>query len=189
MNNPEDQVENDPDREEDWDEEWEDEDRGPSKSQRKRDALLLLELGKQLVELSGSELDDMPLESHVRDAVIHAQKIKSNSAKKRQLHYLGKLLRKTDVEPIQQAMEKLRNAANDEKRFFHQIEQWRDDLLQNETNALSSFLAVYPQADRQQLRQLLRNCRRETELKKPPKSSRELFRWLRETMTYHDDLQ
>lgn len=151
----------------------------PSKSQLKRDAHALLDMGKEIVGLGETELATIPLDSTLRDAITHARKITSNSARKRQLHYIGKLLRKADPDPIRQALEDLRRSANEETRTFHLLESWRDKLIDNERDGMTEFFAEYPNADRQKLRQLLRNVRTEREKNKPPKAYRELFKWLR----------
>lgn len=158
---------------------------GPSKSQRKRDALDLQKLGKQLVELSDSELASVPLETTLEDAILAARKITSNGARKRQLHYIGKLMRSADVSPIHEAMERIRQSANSETRLLHELETWREDLLDNEAESLQSFLGRYPNTELQPLRQLLRNARQEREKNRPPKAYREIFKLIRQIVADH----
>ncbi len=162
-----------------------DENLGPSKSQRKREAHAAQDLGKQLVALAASELDSVPLEDRLLDAIVEARNIKSNGARKRQLNYIGKLMRATDLEPIRQALDHINQSANRENRLLHELEQWREDLLADEAAALQRFLSLYPDTETQPLRQLLRNTRREQQHNKPPKSYRELFKALRTIVQTH----
>ncbi|MDH5785843.1 MAG: ribosome-associated protein [Chromatiales bacterium] len=150
-----------------------------SKSQLKRESHAFTDLGKELVELPQNKLDKIPLEDSLLDAVNLARRIKERGGKKRQLQYIGKLLRKIDAEPIIAAMDELKSEHLRENARFHRLEQWRDRLIEEGDSALAELLNDHPELDRQHLRQLLRNAQQEQKLNKPPKAARELFKYLR----------
>lgn len=151
-----------------------------SKSQLKRESHALQALGEELVELPDAKLAKIPMPEELADAVALARRIKQRGGRKRQLQYIGKLMRKIDPEPIEQAMAGLKNEAAKETAKLHRLEQWRDRLIEEGDTSLAPLLDEYPHADRQHLRQLVRNAQREKKQNKPPKSARELFRYLRE---------
>lgn len=153
-----------------------------SKSQLKRESQALTDLGKELVELPQNKLDKIPLEDNVLDAVNLARRIKERGGKKRQIQYIGKLLRKADTDPILAAMEQLKTEHLQENAKLHRLEQWRDRLIEEGDKALGELLSEHPDADRQHLRQLLRNAQQEKKKNKPPKSARELFKYLRDSL-------
>ena len=153
-----------------------------SKSQLKRESHALTDLGKELVELAPSKLKTIPISDNLAEAITLARRLKSGSGRKRQLQYIGKLLRTTDVEPINAAMDALKLEHAYENVRLHKLEVWRDRLLEEGDSALAELLAEHPDADRQQLRQLLRNAQKEQKLNKPPKSARELFKYLRDSI-------
>jgi ribosome-associated protein len=150
-----------------------------SKSQLKRESHALQELGEELVELPAAKLEKIPLPEELAEAVALARRIKARGGRKRQLQYIGKLMRKLDEEPIRLAMSQLKSESARETAQLHQLEQWRDRLVAEGDAALAELLEQQPQADRQHLRQLVRNAQREIKQNKPPKSARELFRYLR----------
>ena len=149
-----------------------------SKSKLKREALALQELGKTLVELTKDKLAEIPLPANLLEAVQLARSLKAREARRRQLLYIGKILRNTDVEPIATAVSKI----NLQKRIavseFKQIEKWRDELIEEGDNALQKFLALYPETDRQPLRQLIRNASEEKDKNVNKGGSTALFRYL-----------
>lgn len=153
-----------------------------SKSQRKREADRITQLGKTISELGEPDILRLGLDDDVLDAVMALRRINTRGAGKRQRLYLGKLLRSRDLAPIEAALHALAQSANNATRQFHDLEQWRDKLLHEGNSALSAFIEQYPDSDRQRLRQLIRNANQESEQNKPPKSSRELFRLLRESV-------
>ncbi len=153
-----------------------------SKSQLKRESHALTVLGKELVELAPSKLKKVPLSDNLEEAITLARRLKSGSGRKRQLQYIGKLLRSTDAEPIIAAMDALKLEHAHENVRLHKLEQWRDRLLVEGDSALAELLAEHPNTDRQHLRQLLRNAQKEQKLNKPPKSARELFKYLRDNV-------
>jgi ribosome-associated protein len=150
-----------------------------SKSQRKRDALALQVLADELVRLSPSQLDGVPLPAELRDAVVSAREL-SRGAYRRQVRYLGRLLRDADSGPIKRAVDALRHASHEDKARLKRLERWRERLMEEGDAAVAELLDEYPGADAQQLRQLLRSSRKEHAAGRPPRSQRQLFRFLRE---------
>lgn len=161
------------------DDETFDEDEWISKSQRKREAHALQDLGENLMKLGASDFEKIPLDDDLRAAITTARGMKKYGALKRQLQYIGKLMRKIDAEPIQQAYDAVVNHYRDDVKQFHQLENWRDRLLEEGDQALSALLEQYPNADRQHLRQLIRNAQKEKSTNKPPRSAREMFQYLK----------
>jgi ribosome-associated protein len=153
--------------------------RGPSKSQLKREANALQALGKALVALPKDRLERMDLPDALRAEVLEARRITSHGATRRQMQLIGKLMREVDAEAIAEQLAEIRGESNAAKAAFHALEQWRDRLLRDD-QTVTQWLAQHPRTDAQQLRQLIRNARREASENKPPKSSRALFRMLRE---------
>lgn len=151
-----------------------------SKSQRKREAQALTELGQRIVALSPKDLAGMPLDGELLRAVTEARKMRSHGARKRQLLYIGKLLRNIDSTEIEAAFTRLEQRSQREAAHFHRLEQWRDRLLAEGDSALGDLLDEHPDADRNHLRRLVREARREASSDKPPRSARELFKALRE---------
>lgn len=160
-----------------------------SKTKRKAAMDELQDLGVRLVELSKDKLAKLDLPETLLDAVKEAKRITANGASRRQRQYIGSLMRNVDVAPILEQFEKWDGKNNEENAFFHRLENWRSRLIA-EDNALAEFMTEYPNVDTQQLRTLIRNAKREQEQNKPPKSSRELFKLLREitsSESHHED--
>lgn len=172
---PDDWLDDVPDNEEDDDDEiiW------VSKSEIKRDAEELKRLGAELVELSKNSLDKIPLDEEFRDAIELAQKIKKEG-RRRQLQLIGKMLRSREEAPIRVALDKLKNRHNQQVALFHKLEMLRDRLVEEGDDAMVEVLNLYPEADRQQLRQMIRNAQKEKAASKPPKAYRQIFQYLRE---------
>ncbi len=156
----------------------------PSRSAQRRAALDVLELCEQLVAMSAAQLGKLPIPEHVLPHIRDAQRITSHIARKRQIAFLAKQVRKLDeeaIEAIRDALSKDGEAARRETAAMHRIEALRDALLGDEGDAaMTALLAEHPQADRQQLRQLVRNALDERKRDKPPRAYRELYRVLRE---------
>ncbi|WP_039906946.1 ribosome biogenesis factor YjgA [Candidatus Regiella insecticola] len=150
-----------------------------SKSEIKRDAEILKELGSELVNLSKNVLERIPLDETLLSAIQLAQKI-NKGAHRRQIQLIGKLLRSREIEPIQTALDKIKNRHNQQVFLFHKLETLRDDLINKGDEAMPSVLALYPEIDRQQLRNLIRNAQKEKTTNKPAKASQHIFRYLRE---------
>ncbi len=152
----------------------------PSKSQRKREAHALRDFGESLVKLNKSTLAQIPLPEELYEAVIKAQHLHQRGALKRQLQYIGKLMRQLDVTPIREAYEQATHSYREDVEHHHRLEKWRDRLLAEGDQALGDLLSHHASVDRQHIRQLVRRARKEAETNKPSRSARELFRYLRE---------
>lgn len=163
----------------DWEDEEQEEIIWVSKSEIKRDAEALKKLGEKLVDLTKTNLEKMPLDESLRDAVELAQRLQKE-ARRRQIQYIGKLLRAIDPEPIQEALDKLENKHQQQQAMLHRLELLRDELVEKGDNTLTELLIDYPQADRQYLRNLIRSAQKEREQNKPPKAYREIFQYLKE---------
>ena len=150
----------------------------PSKTQLKREAEAMTRLGEQLLGLDNGQLGRLNLTDSILSAITEYRKIKQHGARKRQLLYLGKLLRKIDVSEIQDQLESFKSQAQQQNRAFHELEQWRDRLLTDD-QALTELLNSYPGMDRQHIRQLIRAARKEQSQNKPPAAARSLFKYLR----------
>lgn len=172
---PDDWLDEVPDNEEEEDEEiiW------VSKSEIKRDAEELKRLGGELVELGKNSLDKIPLDEDLRAAIELAQKIKKEG-RRRQMQLIGKMLRSRDEEPIRTALDKLKNRHNQQVALFHKLEVLRDRLVEQGDDVIPEVFNLYPDADRQQLRAMIRNAQKEKATNKPPKAYRQIFQYLRE---------
>jgi ribosome-associated protein len=153
-------------------------DRPPSKSQLKRDAHDLQQLGTRLLELPASQWQALQLPEDLIAALHEAQRIQAHGAKKRQLQYIGKLMRDVDPQPLQRYFEQAGETARAQSRLHHELERWRDRLIDEGDSAIEAYLTLHPQADRQHLRQLVRQARQDRDRNRPPAASRTLFRYL-----------
>lgn len=148
----------------------------------------LQDLGGKLVELPRDKLDKLDLPENLRDAVLEARRITSNGAIRRQMQYIGRLMREVDTAPIEDQLQRWEGKHNAETAHFHQLERWRERLLTDDS-AMAEFMQLYPQTDSQQMRTLIRNSQREHLANKPPKSSRELFKLLRDITENESDAE
>lgn len=156
-------------------------DLGPSKSALKREMLALQRLGEALLELNDKQLAQIPVtDEQLLLALRETRQIRSNSARKRHLQYIGKLMRHVDPEPIERALNTVHHSHQKNTDTLHQLEQLREEVLAAGVAGAEQVIALWPQADRQQLRQLVLQHQRELKLNKPPAASRKLFRYLRE---------
>ena len=152
----------------------------PSKSELKREMQALQEVGEAIIKLSDGELATIPLEGELLTAITLARRLKSGEGLRRQMQYVGKLMRHADTAAIELAMQDLQNGRALHNQRFHQLEQLRDVLLKEGVSAMDKVLELYPNADRQHLRQLITTAVKEREQEKPPAAARKLFRYLRE---------
>jgi ribosome-associated protein len=152
---------------------------GPSKSQLKREAESQQDIGKKLIELPKEKLAKLDLPEALLEAVAEAKRITANGAIRRQMQYIGRLMRDIDVAPIVDQLARWEGKHHEENARFHALERWRERLLKD-AQAVFDFLNTYPNTDSQQLRTLIRNAQKETAANKPPKSSRELFQLIRQ---------
>jgi ribosome-associated protein len=155
----------------------------PSKSARKRESTDLQELGEELIALPQSEFDALELPDTLRDAVLLARRITKHGGLYRQKQYIGKLMRKIDAEPIRAALDGRHEQNRVATLLFRRLEQWRDQLLASEPGALERLLREHPDVDRKHLQRLIDRARHESETNAPPAAARELFRFLRETVS------
>ena len=152
-----------------------------SKTQLKAEADAQQTIGKKLIELPKDRLQKLALPEALFEAVIEAKRLTANGAIRRQLQYIGRLMRDTDTAPIVEQLAKWEGKHNEENARFHILERWRDRLISDAgSGVLQELVALYPQIEIQQLRTLIRNAQKEAHANKPPKSSRELFKLLRE---------
>ncbi len=151
--------------------------RAPSKSQRKRESAALQDIGTELVRLPAEQVRSLDLPEPLRLAVLEAQRIRSRGALRRQMQFIGRLMRSIDAEPITEQLATLCGESERAKARFHALERWRERLLADDA-AVSEWQAAHPGSDVQQLRQLIRNARKEVAEQKPPKAYRALFRLL-----------
>lgn len=155
----------------------EDDDLPKSKSQRKRDMTALQDLGAELEALPKDRLARVPMPEALADAILAARKITSHEGKRRQMQFVGKVMRgldDDDVAAIRAALEGFKGTSKAETAKLHLIERWRDLLLGDDA-MLTKFLGEHPTVDVQAVRNIIRNARKEKELGKPPKYYRELF--------------
>jgi ribosome-associated protein len=150
----------------------------PSKSALKREMSDLQALGEALVALSADQLKKMDLPDDLRDAVRDARRFTQHEAHRRQLQYIGKLMRGLDPAPIRAALDEINGVSAVANARMHALERLRERFLADE-KVIGEIVASHPEADLQQLRQLRRNALKEHELGKPPRAFRELYRVLR----------
>ena len=161
----------------------------PSKSQLKREMTALQELGEELVAQPKDRVKRVPMPEDVRDAILDCQKIKDHEGRRRQMQFVGKKMRTLEAEEvaaIRAMLDSWKGASKAETAAMHALERRREKLLADDA-ALTELKQQFPEADVQQLRTLIRNSRREHLENKPPKSSRELFRQLREIVESIDN--
>ncbi|HET7833349.1 MAG TPA: ribosome biogenesis factor YjgA [Gallionella sp.] len=151
----------------------------PSKTKVKQQMHDLQELGAELVALGKDQLAQLDLPENLRDAIREMHRINKFGAQRRQMQYIGKLMREVETAPIIAKLEGWKGTSQTHVAYMHQLERWRDRLLESDS-ALTELLAAHPQIDVQRLRMLIRNAQKEREANKPPKNYREIFQVLRE---------
>lgn len=156
-------------------------DQRPSRSSKRRDALAVFDLAEALVAMTEAQLARVGLPDELAALVAESRRITQHIARKRQLQFLAKHLRRNeDVLPaIRAELDHDRDEKRADAAKLHRVEHWRDRLIDGGDEALGELLAEHPGADRQHLRQLARNAKAERVANKPPASARELFRVLR----------
>lgn len=157
-------------------------DTGPSKTQRKQSMHELQELGEALVDLPTDQLKrtlaKLDFSDSLLDAIHECRRLPPREARRRQLQYIGRLMRDLDPAPIRAALDALTRVSAAENAKLHKLESWRQELLTDE-RVLTAIADAYPGADLTQLRQLRRNAIKERELNKPPKNYRQIFQFLK----------
>ncbi|MCF8175173.1 MAG: DUF615 domain-containing protein [Burkholderiaceae bacterium] len=138
----------------------------------------LQDLGAELVKLSKERLAKIDMPERLRDALVDAQRITKHEARRRQMQYIGKIMRSVDAAPLQAAIDEVNGLSAAATIRQHQLERLRTRLMEDES-AFNELAREYPAADVQHLRQLRRNALKEATQEKPPRAYRELFRELR----------
>ncbi|MEW6562612.1 MAG: ribosome biogenesis factor YjgA [Pseudomonadota bacterium] len=152
-----------------------------SKTKRKQQMHDLRDIGEELTTLSKDQLKELDLPENLLEAVAEYKRINKFGAQRRQLQYIGKLMRDIDPAPIMSKLEVWKGTSREHTAYLHRLERWRDRLMED-ADALTELLAEHPQADAQRLRTLIRNAHKEKEQNKPPKSYREIFQALRDIL-------
>ncbi|HCI13097.1 MAG: hypothetical protein A2063_06100 [Gallionellales bacterium GWA2_60_142] len=173
------------DRQHFQDEEDQDIDLPPSKTKIKQQMHDLQALGEELVALGKDQLAQLDLPDNLRDAIREMHRINKFGAQRRQLQYIGRLMRDLeDTAPIVAKLNAWKGISQEHTVHLHLLERWRDRLLESD-QALTELLAAHPETDVQRLRTLIRNAQKEKEAGKPPKNYREIFQVLRELIPEH----
>ena len=154
-----------------------------SKSQKKRDMLALQDLGEELVQLSLDTIRKLDLPELLLSAVLEAKRIPTSKhgAFKRQMQYIGKVMRNIDAAPIIEALQASKAPSKQQTALHHLAERWRERLLEDDS-ALGGFLNEFSEADRLTLEQFVRATKEEKAKGKPPKHFRLLYQSLHDTI-------
>ncbi len=158
-----------------------------SKTQKKKEATYLQEIGERLVNLSTEQIKGIDLPEEMYDAVRFAKTIKSHEAYRRHMQYIGSLMRKIDPVPVQEALDGIEQGYYKNTLSFKEIEKWRDGLIAGNETLIEEILGKCHDADRKQIEKLVQRARKEKEHKTPPGASRALFRYLRDIRAGQDD--
>ena len=150
-----------------------------SRTKKKQAVEELQKLGAALVNLPPTQLESLALPDVLLKAVLDAQRITSHEARRRQIQYIGKVMRKVDPEPVRAALAAVDGQSAAARAQQRRLESWRERLIADD-GALTEYAGTYPAADLQTLRTLIRNARKEIAESKPPRAQRELFRFIRE---------
>ncbi len=161
----------------------------PSKSQLKREMHALQELGEALIALPKDALKRMPMNEDLDSAVREARRITDHEGKRRQLQYVGRVMRslsEEEVAALRTALDTHRGVNKAETARLHWIERAREQLLADDA-ALTDFIREHPGVDPQEGRTLIRNARKERQQQKPPRYYRELFQWIKNAAGVEDE--
>ncbi len=150
---------------------------GPSKSQRKRDMQALQDLGQELADLSVERLRTLELPERLLEALLAIKTIKAHGAVRRQLQFIGKLMRDVDPAPLRTQLDVWAGNSKQAVKRSHLAEHWRERLLASD-DAFTDLLADFPHTDIPTMRTLIRNARKERDDQRPPRNFRELYRLL-----------
>ena len=149
-----------------------------SKSQRKREMTELQQLGERLVALSREQIDRMGLPPELREAVLFAGTLTRHGARRRQMQRIGALMRDVDPGIVRAGLDQLDQRRYDEIMRFKEAESWRERLLTGGDPVVEEMAAAFPSADRQRIRQLVRNAGKEEDASKKNRAARQLFRYV-----------
>ncbi|REC96557.1 ribosome biogenesis factor YjgA [Kushneria indalinina] len=153
----------------------------PNKTRLKQEAQDLKELGEQIIALSDKERARLPLSDDLLAAIDETRRITSREARRRHMQYVGKIMRAEYLDEIRAEFDTMAREKRQRELGFHHLEQWRDRLIEGDSDTVTAFVNEYPDVDRQTLGQLVRNARAERAADKPPASARKLFRLIRDT--------
>ncbi|HCN44408.1 MAG TPA: ribosome-associated protein [Pseudomonas sp.] len=151
-----------------------------SKTQIKRELQALVDMGERLTTLKPDTLAKLPLTDELRKALEEHKKHTANEAKRRHRSFIGKLMRDQDLDAINALLDQLDASSRQYNERFHNLERWRDRLIDGTDEVLEKFVQEYPEADRQQLRSLIRQAQHEAKTNKPPTAARKIFKYIRE---------
>jgi ribosome-associated protein len=151
-----------------------------SKTQIKRELHALVDLGERLTTLKADTIARLPLTDALRRALADASKHTAHIARKRHMSFIGKLMRDQDIEAITTLIDQLDASTRQYNERFHALERWRDRMIDGGDEDLERFFGEYPEADRQQLRSLVRQAQHEKARNKPPAASRKIFKYIRD---------
>jgi len=151
-----------------------------SRTQKKKEARELQKLGEQLLSLTLEQLNDIHMPNELREAVLEAREMTSHGARRRQIKYIGALVREIDPQPIIDALANIQHGDYQKAAAFKQVERWRDDLREGNMERIDEILEKCPSAQRQRLTQLTRNAQAEFKKQAGVKASRALFRYLKQ---------
>ncbi|MEP6605709.1 MAG: ribosome biogenesis factor YjgA [Nitrosospira sp.] len=146
----------------------------PSKTRRKQEMHALQDIGEQLVQLDLKRINELGLPETLTDAIHEAKQMHKHEARRRQMQYIGKLMRNVDVAPILEKFDLWSGVTLQHTAWLHLLERWRVRLL-SDAQALAELGQKYPDANLQHLRVLTRNAHKEKLANKPPRSFRALF--------------
>lgn len=154
-------------------------DSGPSKSELKREMQARQLLGEKIAKLNREQLATLPLEARLHEALLDYQRFTHREARRRQMQFIGKLMRDVDVAALEQAWQLTQAGSDAAKKRDHQLERWRERLLENGDVAIQELAALVPGLDRQQLRQWVRDAQKQRAENKTPTASRKLYQFLK----------
>jgi ribosome-associated protein len=157
-----------------------------SKSQVKREMTALQKLGEQLIDMNDKQLATIPTEDKLLDAILEARKMPHREARRRHLQFIGKIMRETNHEEIQAAVDKIQARSDQYINRQHQVERFRDMLIEGDKQIFQTLVTNCPGIDVQHLKQLVRSAQKERDENLPPKSSRKLFAYIREQLELQD---
>ena len=158
-----------------------------SKSQVKRDMHKLQAPGESFITMNEKQLTSLPLSEELLDAIYIARKMPPKEARRRQIQYIGRLMREGNHEEIQAAYDKLQSRNDQYIHRQHQIERYRDLLIENDKSVFQSLVSTCPNIDIQRLRQLIRNAQKEREDNLPAVNARKLFGFIRDELAKQDE--
>ena len=155
-----------------------------SKTRRKREMTELQDLGAALVKLSKEQLARIDMPESLRDAIDECRRFTKHEAIRRQMQYIGRIMRNIDAGPIAAQLAEIEAPSKRQTALFHVAEQWRADMVES-ADAIARFVGEFPEADAKRLQELATQAREEKRTSKPPRSYRELFHVLNAFLQEH----